>query len=209
MGAQLGKDIMPEEKNITSVAHRVQQSSRQAHNGHRGGVLWLTGLSGSGKSTLAFMMEERLFAKGWQAYVLDGDNMRHGLNQDLGFDQASRTENIRRVGEVAALFADAGLIAISAFISPYREDRRTARQATQAPFHELYVKADLAVCEARDPKGLYKKARQGAISDFTGVSAPYELPEKPELTVDTANQDVPTCVAQIERYVEQHFGDSS
>lgn len=196
---------MPRQKNVRAEPHRVKTSSRWTHNGHKGGVLWLTGLSGSGKSTLAFTLEERFFAKGWQTYVLDGDNIRGGLNQDLSFDQNDRHENIRRVGEVTALFADAGLIVISAFISPYKADRDKARQAAGGQFHELYIKADLAVCQSRDPKGLYKKAIEGEIPDFTGISAPYEVPENPDLIVDTANQDIATCIAKIEQYAEQNF----
>jgi bifunctional enzyme CysN/CysC len=153
-------------------------------------VVWLTGLSGSGKSTLAFELEHRLFDQGWQAYVLDGDNVRHGLSADLGFSPQDRTENIRRIGEVAALFADAGLLVVTAFISPYRSDRALARKAAGEGFAEIHVDADVATCESRDPKGLYEKARRGEILEFTGVSAPYEAPETPELTLDTKSQTV-------------------
>jgi bifunctional enzyme CysN/CysC len=168
-------------------------------------VLWLTGLSGAGKSTLAVGLERRLFEKGYQAFVLDGDNVRHGLNANLGFSPEDRAENIRRVGEVAALFGRAGMIAITAFISPYRSDRRRAREAGGDRFHEIHVMADLATCEERDPKGLYKKARAGEIAEFTGVSAPYEPPEEAELVVDTSTCAVEQCLDQLVAYVEQHF----
>lgn len=171
--------------NITWVEHRITTDEREVRNRHRGAVLWFTGLSGAGKSTLAFALEEELFQQGHQVYVLDGDNVRHGLNSDLGFTPNERTENIRRVGEVAALFADAGIICISAFISPYQADRDMARRAAGEHFHEVYIKADVETCERRDPKGLYKKARRGEIADFTGISAPYEPPEKPELVIPT------------------------
>jgi bifunctional enzyme CysN/CysC len=204
---------MPAEKkstNVTRVEHRISRSEREVRNGHRGGVLWFTGLSGAGKSTLAVETEDRLFRDGYQVYVLDGDNLRHGLNVDLGFSPQDRAENIRRVGEVAALLARAGIITISAFISPYVSDRQKARQATEregdSQFHEVYVKADLATCESRDPKGLYRKARKGEIADFTGISAPYEAPEAPELVVDSAEKDVETCVNALVEYVESHFG---
>jgi bifunctional enzyme CysN/CysC len=171
--------------NITWVEHGVTTDEREVRNKHRGAVLWFTGLSGAGKSTLAFALEEELFQQGHQVYVLDGDNVRHGLNSDLGFAPEERTENIRRVGEVAALFADAGIICISAFISPYIADRDMARKAAGDKFHEVYIKADVATCEQRDPKGLYKKARTGEIANFTGISAPYEAPNGAELVIPT------------------------
>jgi len=160
-------------QNLKAVAHRVTAQMRVARNGHDGGVLWFTGLSGAGKSTIAIATEQRLFALGYQVYVLDGDNVRRGLNTNLGFSPDDRAENIRRVGEVAALFADAGIIVISAFISPYRSDRERARLGADrlggtGRFHEIYIEAPLAICESRDPKGLYKLAREGKIADFTG-----------------------------------------
>ncbi|MCG8596108.1 MAG: adenylyl-sulfate kinase [Kiloniellales bacterium] len=191
--------------NIYSVAHSVEANSRAQVNGHTGGVLWFTGLSGAGKSTLAMEVEQRLFKRGLQVYVLDGDNVRRGLNKNLGFSPDDRAENIRRIGEVAALFADAGLVCITAFISPYRADRDRARAAAPGLFHEVYVKADLATCEQRDPKGLYKKARAGEIAEFTGISAPYEPPVEPEMVVDTAEVDIADCVEQIVDYVERTF----
>jgi bifunctional enzyme CysN/CysC len=192
--------------NVTRVEHRVTSAERAQRSGHRGGVLWLTGLSGAGKSTLAMEVEQRLFQMGYQVYVLDGDNVRRGLNANLGFTPEDRAENIRRVGELAALFADAGMIAIAAFISPYRADRERARQAARdTAFHEVYIKADLAVCERRDPKGLYKKARAGQIADFTGVSAPYEEPERAELTVNTSGTSVDECARRIVEYAVKNF----
>jgi len=191
--------------NIFRVEHSVSDDARYVRNGHHGGVLWLTGLSGSGKSTLAIGLERRLFDLGYQVYVLDGDNVRHGLNNDLGFSQADREENIRRIGEMAALMARAGMVVLSAFISPYRTDRERARTACGEAFHELYVKADLATCEERDPKGLYVKARKGEISDFTGISAPYEAPENPELTIDTVAFDVEECIDRAVEYVRANF----
>ncbi len=171
--------------NITAVGHTVSREARVLRNGHKGGVLWFTGLSGAGKSTLALALEARLFAKGYHVYVLDGDNVRGGLNANLGFSPEDRAENIRRVGEVAGLFADAGFIVISSFISPYRADRERARKAAGDTFHEIYIKASLEVCEQRDPKGLYRRARTGEIPEFTGISSPYEPPESAELVVRT------------------------
>jgi adenylyl-sulfate kinase len=191
--------------NITAVAHRVASEERWRANGHRSGVLWFTGLSGSGKTTLAFELEQRLFALDKQAYVLDGDNIRHGLSADLGFSPEDRGENIRRVGEVASLMARAGHITISAFISPYRADRALARRAAGVDFHEVHLTADVGVCEGRDPKGLYEKARRGEIADFTGVSAPYEVPEAPELSIDTGDQTVEESIAILVDYVERVF----
>ena len=189
-----------------TIKSRVSGQERQARAGHRGGVLWFTGLSGAGKSTLAIELERQLFAKGYSVYVLDGDNLRTGLNADLGFSHTDRTENIRRVGELAALFADAGTIAISAFISPYCADRDQAREAAGDAFNEVYVKADVEACEGRDPKGLYRRARKGEIPDFTGVSAPYEVPESPDFVVDTVTDDISTCVENLVRYVKAAYG---
>lgn len=192
-------------QNLRRVEHRVPEAARSARNGHRGGVLWFTGLSGAGKSTLAMAVEQELFARGYLVYVLDGDNVRHGLNANLGFSPDDRAENIRRIGEVAALFADAGMIAITAFISPYRSDRQRAREAATGAFHEIYVESDVETCEQRDPKGLYKKARRGEIAEFTGLTAPYEPPEVAELVVDTRELDVENSIKKILDYVEQHI----
>lgn len=192
--------------NITRVIHGVDVEERERNNGHRGGVLWFTGLSGSGKSTLATRLERRLFQKGYQTFVLDGDNVRHGLNANLSFSPEDRAENIRRVGEVSALFSRSGMIAIASFISPYRSDRQRAREAVGERFHEIHVKADLETCETRDPKGLYKKARAGEIKEFTGVSAPYEAPENSELVIDTSNRAIEDCIDELVAYVEEQFG---
>lgn len=189
-------------QNVFAVEHRVSRQHRVERNGHRGMVVWLTGLSGSGKSTLAMRVEQRLFARGWHVYVLDGDNVRRGLNADLGFSPEDRSENIRRVGEVAALFADAGFIAISAFISPYRADRDLARRAAGDAFCEVFVNAPLDVCERRDPKGLYRKARAGQLPEFTGISAPYEAPETPDIQIDTAGQSEEQSVDELVRFIE-------
>jgi bifunctional enzyme CysN/CysC len=187
--------------NVVKTEHRVSSDEYAARNGHRGGVLWLTGLPGSGKSTLAFQLERRLFDLGYQVYVLDGDNLRHGLNGDLGFSQEDRTENIRRAGEVAALFCQAGIVCIAAFISPYRADRERARAAAGQRFFEIYVKASVETCERRDPKGHYRRARAGEIRGFTGVDAPYEPPEAPELVIDTETSEIADCVGQLDAYV--------
>src|SRR6202035_1740116 len=179
---------------------RIDQRIRIERNGHRGMVIWLTGLSGSGKSTLARALETNLFNRHMQVYVLDGDNVRHGLNSNLGFAPDDRVENIRRVSEVAKLMADAGTVVITAFISPYRMDRSRAREIaleSNAEFIEVFVDAPLEVCEARDPKNLYKKARAGQIREFTGIDAPYEAPEDPEIVVHTDRQSVDESVATI------------
>jgi len=203
----LRRSNAPTSQNITAVETRVTTDARWAANGHKSGVLWLTGLSGAGKSTLALELEQTLFRKGWQVYVLDGDNIRFGLSADLGFAPEDREENIRRVGEVAALFARAGILVITAFISPYRSDRDRARAVAPDLFHEVYVNAGLEVCEERDPKGLYKKARKGEIPEFTGISAPYEAPEAPEVEVDTGSLSLAQSVEQILGYVEANFSN--
>ena len=192
-------------QNIVAVEHGVDAPARARSNGHESGILWLTGLSGAGKSTLAIELEQQLFRKGYQVYVLDGDNIRFGLSADLGFSPDDRAENIRRVGEVAKLFADAGFLVVTAFISPYREDRNRARAIAPEVFHEVHVKADLSVCEGRDPKGLYAKARRGEIPEFTGISAPYEEPERPELTVDTGQLNIQESILRLVDYVSENF----
>jgi bifunctional enzyme CysN/CysC len=191
--------------NITAVGHTVSREARVLRNGHKGGVLWFTGLSGAGKSTLALALEARLFAKGYHVYVLDGDNVRDGLNANLGFSPEDRAENIRRVGEVAGLFADAGFVVISSFISPYRADRERARQAAGSSFHEVYIEAPLELCERRDPKGLYRRARTGEIPEFTGISSPYEPPDNPDLVVRTDLLGVEECLSELAAYVERAF----
>jgi len=198
-------EVKVKSTNIHEVDYHITTAQRSYLNGHKGGVLWFSGLSGSGKTTLAQELQRHLFAKGYQVYVLDGDNIRSGLCSDLGFSPADRQENIRRIGEVAALFASAGVIVITAFISPYRSDRFKAQAAAQGNFHSIYVKADIKTCELRDPKGLYKKARAGEIKDFTGISAPYEEPEDPDLTINTTKTSVESCVTMLLDYVEQNL----
>jgi adenylylsulfate kinase len=190
--------------NITWQVGRVQRAQRERLLGQKGVTIWLTGLSGAGKSTLAAATEAALVERGLLAYVLDGDNVRHALNRNLGFSHRDRTENIRRIGEVAKLFTDAGVIVFTAFISPYRADRDAAR-AIMAPgdFIEVHVAASLETCEQRDVKGLYRKARAGEIPEFTGISAPYEPPLHPELVVDTNNRSVEECVQQLVSYLER------
>ena len=194
----------PKSENIYKVDHLLGHDARARRAGHRGGIFWFTGLSGSGKSTTAMAVEKALFEKGYYTYVLDGDNVRHGLNADLGFSPEDRQENIRRIGEVAALMADAGLIVITAFISPYQDDRDRARLAAPAHFHEIFVNASLETCEGRDPKGLYKKARAGEIKEFTGIDSPYEAPDNPDMVVNTQDHDIDTCVRQVLRYIQAH-----
>jgi len=180
----------------------VTREHRERLNGHKGCILWMTGLSGAGKSTLAHAVEERLHELDCRTYVLDGDNVRHGLNGDLGFSPADREENIRRIGEVAKLMMDAGIIAITAFISPYRKDRDRVRDLVgEGDFIEIYCEAPLEVCDQRDVKGLYQKARAGEIPEFTGISAPYEAPETPELTVRTGEHDLNECAGQVLDYL--------
>ena len=184
--------------NITWHEHKVTTAERERLNGHRGAVLWFTGLSGSGKSTLANAVEGALYERGCHTYLLDGDNVRHGLNKDLGFSPEDRAENIRRIGEVAHLMADAGLIVMTAFISPYRKDRDLARSLNpDGAFLEVYCECHLDVCEERDPKGLYRKARAGEIKEFTGIDAPYEAPEKAELTVNTGDLSLEASAAAV------------
>jgi len=185
-------------QNVFWTAGTISRGARERRNRHKGAVIWLTGLSGSGKSTLAAELERELFNLGLHAYALDGDNLRHGLSADLGFAPEDRREHIRRIAEVARLFADAGTLVITALISPYREDRQRARSLVdEGQFIEVYVSAPLTVCERRDPKGLYKKARAGQIAEFTGVSAPYEPPLRAEIVVDTERHSVQACVAHI------------
>jgi bifunctional enzyme CysN/CysC len=187
------------------MRHQGTHPERASRFGHIGAVVWLTGLSAAGKSTLAMALERRLFDGGYATFVLDGDNVRRGLNANLGFSPEDRQENIRRVGQAAALFAEAGFVCITAFISPYRDDRRRARAAVaKGRFLEVYVKADLAACEARDPKGLYRRAREGEIKGFTGIDSPYEEPAAPELVVDTTQDDIASCVETLTEFVAAH-----
>jgi adenylylsulfate kinase len=196
--------VADQTKSLNVVWHSptVSRDERETLSGHRGCTVWLTGLSASGKSTLANALEQRLWEKGVRSYVLDGDNVRHGLNKDLGFSPADRTENIRRIGEVAKLFTDAGVVNITAFISPYRSDRDAVRAIMKpGDFVEIYVACSLEECERRDPKGLYQKARAGQIPEFTGISAPYEEPLKPELVVRTDEKTLEESVDVVLGYL--------
>lgn len=188
--------------NIVWHHSSVDRAARAHQRGHRSAILWFTGLSGAGKSTLANAVNSALFEQGLASYVLDGDNVRHGLCNDLGFSDADREENIRRIGEVAKLFLDAGVVVLTAFVSPFRADRRRARSLVEAAdFIEIHCAADLEVCEGRDTKGLYAKARAGAIKEFTGISSPYEQPEAPELRIDTGSQTLEACVQEVVDYL--------
>ena len=190
--------------NITWHHGHVSADDRRKMLGHGGAILWLTGLSGSGKSTVARLAEKKLVERGVLAYVLDGDNVRHGLNADLGFGEKDRTENIRRIAEVAKLMADAGVVVLTAFISPFRVDRARARAvALEGTFFEVHVATPLEECERRDPKGLYKKARAGEIADFTGLTSPYEAPESPELVIGADGASPEACAAQLIELLEQ------
>jgi adenylylsulfate kinase len=184
----------------------VTRQRRNKLNGHRSVVLWFTGLSGSGKSTLAHALEEKLFQKGCRTFVLDGDNVRHGLNSNLDFSESDRTENIRRISEVSKLMLESGLIVMTAFISPFNKDRNEAKRLiSNDDFIEIYCKASLETCEARDVKGLYKKARAGKIKNYTGIDSPYEVPENPDLIIDTDNETLDNAVFKILNFLEKHF----
>ncbi|MEK4284266.1 MULTISPECIES: adenylyl-sulfate kinase [Ureibacillus] len=176
----------------------ITKADYRKKNGHHSFILWFTGLSASGKSSIANALAKELFDRGNQAFVLDGDNIRHGLNKDLGFDEQSRKENIRRIGEVSKLFVESGQIVLTAFISPYKEDRALVRSLVdEGEFIEVYVKCSIEECERRDPKGLYKKARNHEIPNFTGISAPYEAPDHPEIVVDSEKYSIEECTAQL------------
>lgn len=194
----------PKSTDITWHKPLVTQADRERRNRYKGVVIWQTGLPSSGKSTLAHEVERLLFERGCNSYVLDGDNIRHRLNKDLGFSPEDRKENIRRIGEVANLFADAGMIVLTAFISPYREDRDQARALNeQGRFFEVFCKCTLEECEQRDPKGLWVRARKGELKEFTGVSAPYEEPQAPEIIVETDKHSLEECAEQIMRHLEE------
>ncbi len=198
--------IIPPDKSPNTVWHHatVTRERRARLNGHNSLVLWFTGLSGAGKSTLAHALEESLYQKGCRTFVLDGDNVRHGLCADLGFSDEDRTENIRRIGEVSNLFLQAGVIVLTAFISPFQRDRDKVRTLVGTEnFVEIYCHCPLDVCEQRDTKGLYRRARRGEIKAFTGISSPYEAPENPAIAIDTANASVEECVARLERYLTE------
>ena len=195
----------PKSKNLTWHEGQVARQDREQRLAQRGCTIWLTGLSGSGKSTLAVAAEKVLADRGHHTYILDGDNIRQGLNNNLGFSPEDRTENIRRIGEVAKLFTDAGSLVFSSFISPYRSDRDAVREImADGDFIEIYVAASLETCEERDVKGLYAKARKGEIPEFTGISAPYEEPERPDLVVDTGSQSLDESVAVLIEYLDKN-----
>ena len=190
--------------NIVWHASKVSRSDRETLNNHKGAVLWFTGLSGSGKSTLAHAVEEQLYLQGARTYVLDGDNIRHGLSSNLGFSEEDRKENIRRIGEVAKLMMDAGTIVMTAFISPFIKDRAEVRKLMpHDDFIEIYCNATLETCEKRDVKGLYKKARAGEIKNYTGIDSPYEAPENPDLTIDTGTTSLQDSVKKVMRFLEK------
>ena len=191
-------------QNIVWHQSSIDREAVANQRGHSSSILWFTGLSGSGKSTLANAVNKALFENGLASYVLDGDNIRHGLCKDLGFSEADREENIRRIGEVSKLFLDAGIIVLTAFVSPFRRDRDNARSLVESSdFIEIYCSANLKVCEERDTKGLYAKARAGQIKDFTGISSPYEEPESPELRIETGSKDLDQCVAEVIKYMKK------
>lgn len=188
--------------NVVWHTHKVTRAERATIKHQKPCLLWFTGLSGSGKSTIANALDVALHERGYHTFLLDGDNVRHGLNKDLGFSDEDRIENIRRVGEVSKLFADSGLIVLSAFISPFTSDRRMVRNLFPAgEFIEVFMDTPLATCEERDPKGLYQKARAGQIRDFTGIDSPYEVPERPEVRLDTSEMSVDTCIEQLIGYL--------
>jgi adenylylsulfate kinase len=188
----------PSSANVVWHHATVTRIRREQLNGHRGAIIWFTGLSGAGKSTLAHAVEEKLHQMGCRTFVLDGDNVRHGLCGDLGFSAKDREENIRRVGEVAKLFMEAGIIVLTAFISPYKADRARVRgMVEQGDFMEIFCDSPIEICESRDVKGLYKKARAGQIAEFTGISSPYEMPENPELTVNTGKLELDASVRHV------------
>lgn len=188
--------------NIFPFQGSIKPSDRHCLNGHRSALVWFTGLSGSGKSTLAHALEERLFNMGIRSYVLDGDNIRSGLNNDLGLNPKDRKENIRRIAEVAKLMVDSGILVFAAFIAPYRNSRMFVRELmSDYPFYECYIRCPVDVCESRDPKGLYKKARRGEIKNMTGLTAPYEEPQNPELIVDTSQMPLDNCVDQMVEFL--------
>ena len=192
-------------KEIVWHEHSLDKLTRSNQKRQKPCILWFTGLSASGKSTTANAVEKKLYELGHHTYLLDGDNVRHGLNKDLGFSDSDRVENIRRIGEMAKLFADAGLIVLSAFISPFRADRQMVRDLVEeGEFIEIHMSTPLSVCEQRDPKGLYQKARNGEIRNFTGLDSVYEAPEKPEITLNTADNDIEACAEKVIAYLKQN-----
>jgi adenylylsulfate kinase len=198
-------DTVRESSNVVWHAGEVTRHDRIKRNNHKSAILWFTGLSGSGKSTIACALEKRLYDMSAQTYILDGDNMRFGLNSDLGFTDKDRKENIRRIGEVAKLFVDAGVLVLSSFISPFTQDRHLVRKLVEDnEFIEIYVKCPLEICELRDPKGLYHRARKGEINHFTGIDSAYEEPARAELTIDTSRMSVEEAVEEIVEYLHSN-----
>ncbi|MBW1848512.1 MAG: adenylyl-sulfate kinase [Deltaproteobacteria bacterium] len=198
------KNNSPKKNNVKWFNGFVSQEDREILHGHKGTAVWLTGLSASGKSTIAHHLEKQLHKMGHSTYVFDGDNVRHGLCEDLGFSGKDRSENIRRIGEMTRLFIDAGIIAITAFISPYKKDREIVRKLTgKDRFIEVYVKCPIDVCESRDPKGIYQKAKKGDIQNFTGISAPYETPENPDITIESNIEDIHSSVKKVLQFLEK------
>lgn len=197
--------VLEKSTNVVWHEQSLTKENRRKQNGHNSFVIWFTGLSGSGKSTLANALASRLFHDDVRNYVLDGDNVRHGLNKDLGFSEEDRTENIRRIGEVSKLFVDSGQVVLTAFISPFQADRKLVRDLLdEKEFIEVYVKCSIDTCEERDPKGLYVKARQGLIKDFTGINSPYEEPENPEIVVESDRTTVEESVEQVIQYLKKN-----
>ena len=197
-------DKQPNNNNVVWHHATVTRQRRQKQNGHRSVILWFTGLSGAGKSTLAHALEEQLYQRGCRTFVFDGDNVRHGLNNNLGFSKEDRKENIRRIGEMCKLFIEAGVIALTAFISPFREDRERVRNlVAKDDFIEIYCDCSLEICESRDVKGMYARARRGEIPEFTGVSSPYEKPENPEMVLDTGHEPLEECVDRVIEYLQK------
>jgi len=193
-------------KNIVWHFHPITKDDRAKKNQQRPCILWFTGLSGSGKSTIASAVEQKLFGLGHHTYLLDGDNVRYGLNKDLSFSDQDRAENIRRIGELAKLMTDAGLLVLTAFISPFKADREIVRDLVQThEFIEVFMDTPLEECERRDPKGLYKKARKGEIVNFTGVDSDYNIPEQPEITIDTVNSSIEECAEQVISYLKDNY----
>ena len=194
--------------NLTKHSFTVSREKREQISGHKGKVLWFTGLSGSGKSTLANALDEKLNSKKYNTYILDGDNVREGLNSNLSFSPEDRSENIRRVGEVALLFAKAGFIVLSAFITPYISDRARLKRnlSKNINFHEVYIESTIETCEKRDPKGLYKKARMGEIKDFTGIDSPYDTPLNPDLIINTTHENKSISASKLENYIHKNLG---
>ncbi|ANX12082.1 adenylyl-sulfate kinase [Fictibacillus arsenicus] len=192
------------EKNIFWYKTNITKADRQIKHGHKSAVFWFTGLSGSGKSTLANRIEQELYHLNYSTYLLDGDNVRHGLNADLSFTNEDRKENIRRIGEVSKLFVDAGLVVLSAFVSPFEADRKFVRDLFEEfEFYEIYVECPIEECEKRDPKGLYKKSREGKLNEFTGIGAPYEVPEYPDLIINTMENNLEECTTKLINFIHE------